>query len=303
MTFDQIQTFYMVATLGTYRRAAEQLNATQPTVSARILALEDRLGTRLFDRSGHRVALTPQGRLFLGYAEKLLRTRADALRAIGSTGELAGILRIGASDTMAITWIPDFLSFLRQSHPKAVVELHIAASHQLRNDILARQIDIAFMIGPVSHAQIVNHPLCACPMVLTAAAKLDLPARKLTTRDLLAHEIFTFDRLTRPFQDFRQHLDETGRSAIRLSPVNSLQAIILLVKRGLGIGAVPMAVIEKDVASGELTVLRSEIELPDLQFCISYSTGPDMAAQSRIRDLAKEFLTTRNYGESIRILY
>ena len=65
MTFDQIETFYLIATLGTYRQAAERLNATQPTLSARIATLESRLGVALFDRTGHRVALTPEGRQFL----------------------------------------------------------------------------------------------------------------------------------------------------------------------------------------------------------------------------------------------
>ena len=113
MTFDQIQSFYMVATLGTFRQAAEQLNASQPTISARIAALEDHLRAQLFDRSGHRVALTPQGRLFLTYAETLLEIRAEAMSMVGGTEDLIGVIRIGAADTMSITWIPDFFSYLR----------------------------------------------------------------------------------------------------------------------------------------------------------------------------------------------
>ncbi|WP_352849686.1 LysR family transcriptional regulator [Mesorhizobium sp. M0199] len=65
--------------LETFAKATEQLNTTQPTISARIAALEDRLGVSLFDRSGHRVALTPKGRSFLRSAEKLLEIRARAV--------------------------------------------------------------------------------------------------------------------------------------------------------------------------------------------------------------------------------
>ena len=93
MTFDQIQSFYMVAVLGTYGQAASQLNATQPTISARIIALEDRLGAKLFDRSGHRVALTPGGRMFLNYAEKLLEIIAEARRMIASASAMSFLFR------------------------------------------------------------------------------------------------------------------------------------------------------------------------------------------------------------------
>ncbi|TGT20329.1 LysR family transcriptional regulator, partial [Mesorhizobium sp. M4B.F.Ca.ET.172.01.1.1] len=113
-----------------------QLNTTQPTISARIAALEDRLGVSLFDRSGHRVALTPQGRSFLRSAEKLLEIQAKALKRYGK-GELRGIVRIGASDTMAVIWIPPFLAALRAANPDAEFELHIGPSYRLRDELLA----------------------------------------------------------------------------------------------------------------------------------------------------------------------
>ena len=90
MTFDQIHSFYLVATMCTYQQAARRLNATQPAISARIVALEARLGVKLFDRSGHRVVLTPHGRSFLTYAEKLLEIRDEAQLEVGKGGELGG---------------------------------------------------------------------------------------------------------------------------------------------------------------------------------------------------------------------
>ena len=303
MTFDQIQSFFLVATLGTYRKAAEKLNATQPTISARIVALEERLGVRLFDRSGHRVALTPQGRLFLNYAEKLLEIRAEALGAVGGADDLTGIVRIGASDTMAITWIPDFLSELRLKYPNAVIELHVAVSYRLREDLLARQIDIAFMVGPVAQAEIISHPFCVCPMVLTAAPGLGLHGRKLTREEIARLDIFTFERRTRPYQELRQHLNETIPSMVRLSPVNSLQTIVLLVEKGLGAGAVPLAAIENELASGSLVPLQAEIELPEIRHGISYLMGPDMSVAETISEQARDFLKNRYHGKSIEIIY
>ena len=109
MNFDQIQTFYLVAMMRTPQQAAERLNTTQPAISARIAALEKRLNVKLFDRSGHRVALTPHGRKFLAHAEQLLDTRSQALLDLGQAGEMSGVVRIGAADVMISSWLPDFL--------------------------------------------------------------------------------------------------------------------------------------------------------------------------------------------------
>lgn len=303
MTFDQIQSFYMVATLGTFRQAAEQLNASQPTISARIAALEDHLGARLFDRSGHRVALTPQGRLFLDYAEKLLEIRAEAVSMVGDADDLCGVIRIGAADTMAITWIPDFFSQLRRSFPNAVFELHVGPSYRLRDELLARQLDVAFLVGPLADADIANQPLCACPMVLAAAPALGLHERPLSRDDIAKLNIFTFERQTRPYQELRQRLNEMINRPVRLNPVNSLQTVVLLVEKGLGVGAVPLATIDGKLAAGTLVLLQSEIALPDIRFSVSYPIGPDMSVATTVCAQAMDFLKARSYGPSIKLIY
>lgn len=301
MTFDQIETFYLIATLGTYRKATERLNATQPTLSARVAALEDRLGVKLFDRAGHRVALTPEGRQFLVYAEKLLHTRAEAMRALGGDDEVLGIFRIGAADTMAITWVPGFLAHVREQQPRATFELNIAPSHQLREDLLQRHIDIAFMVGPVSHADIVNIPLCRCPMVLCASPTLGLPKRKLGLTDLMGHDIFTFDRRTRPYHQLQQYLNTIDAADIRVSPVNSLQAVVLMVEKGLGVGAVPLAVVEDKIGEGKLVEIKSDIAMPDIDFSIGYVAGPDAGAASAVGTIAREYLRSLGSTKSIEI--
>jgi DNA-binding transcriptional LysR family regulator len=300
MTFDQIETFYLIATLGTYRKAAEKLNATQSTLSARITQLETLLGVTLFDRSGHRVALTPAGRQFLVYAERILQLRAEALRAIGGS-EVRGIFRIGAADTMAVTVLPGFLSKLREAHPDATFELTVQPSHALLDELLGRHIDLAFMVGPVSNADIVSLPFCRCPMSLVAAPELGL-AGQVPADALAAHEIFTFDRQTRPYHRLRQHLNETGRGQLRLSPVNSLQTVVLLTDKGLGLGAVPSAVVAEQLAAGSLTQVQSDIDLPEIEFCVAYPVGPETTAPAAVGALALEHLGALPANNSIKFI-
>ncbi|AZO31986.1 MULTISPECIES: LysR family transcriptional regulator [unclassified Mesorhizobium] len=301
MTFDQIKSFYLVAVLGTFAKAAEQLNTTQPTISARIAALEDRLGVSLFDRSGHRVALTPQGRSFLRSAEKLLEIQAKALKRYGK-GELRGIVRIGASDTMAVIWIPPFLAALRAANPDAEFELHIGPSYRLRDELLARQIDIGFIVGPISNPQMINHLLCDCPMVFAAAPSLGLHGRKLTPAEIDRMDIFTFERMTRPHQDLLRDLRKAD-IAPRLNPINSLQTTILMVRKGLGIGAVPLGSIEEEVATGSLVVVDTEFKLTDVRFTVCYPQGPDTHVPETLTERAIEFLKARGSSDSIKLLY
>ena len=79
--------------------------------------------------------------------------------------------------------------------------------------------------------------------------------------------------------------------------------IVLLVEKGLGAGAVPLAAIENELASGSLVLLQAEIELPEIRHGISYLMGPDMSVAETISEQARDFLKNRYHGKSIEIIY
>jgi DNA-binding transcriptional LysR family regulator len=301
LNFVQIRTFYLVATLGTFAQAAQRMNTTQPAISARIAALERELGVRLFDRAGHRVALTPEGRSFLKNAEKLLEIQAQTLAMFGK-GNLTGTLRIGAADTMAITWLPDFLAELRKLNSDLTIELHIGPSFRLREELLKRQLDIGFVNGPFSDSEMINHLLCDCPMVLAAAPSLGLHGRNVSISELENFSIYTFERMTRPYEDLTRLL-RNEESQIRLSPISSLQTIVLMVRKGLGMGAVPLCVIEEDLAHGRLVLLDTHIALDDIRFTASFPQGPNTFVGETLATLAMQFLKARPPERSIKLLY
>ena len=72
MNFKRLETFIWVATLGSFRKAAERQNTTQPAISNRIAALEEELGVQLFERDSGRTMLTTRGQELLPYAEKIV---------------------------------------------------------------------------------------------------------------------------------------------------------------------------------------------------------------------------------------
>lgn len=289
LNFDQIQSFYLAATLGTFQQVAERLNATQPAISARIAALEAQLNARLFDRSGHRVALTAQGQSFLVFAEQMLESRAQALLEMGQASQMDGVLRTGASDTLVVSWLPDFIIQLRETFPKINVGIRVCASPMLRDDLLAQEIDIAFLLGPLSHPSVINHPLCECQMALVAVPELGLHGRRLTASDLHGCDLLTFEKQTLPFQQLQRNLRDR-RLSVRINPISALHSIIVLTRKGLGIGAVPLVAVEKELEAGELMVLQAPFELQPLVFTVSYLNGPNRAMVEAVSQEALAFV-------------
>lgn len=302
MNFDQIQSFHLVATLGTFQKAAERLNSTQPAISARIAALETRLNVRLFDRSGHRVALTAQGQKFLVYAEQMLEARSQALLEMGQASQMDGVLRTGASDTLVVSWLPDFIIQLRKTFPKINVGMRVRASPLLRDDLLSQEIDIAFVLGPLSHPSVINHPLCECPMALVAVPELGLHGRQLCGADLNGCDLLTFEKMTLPFQQLQRDLRK-HRISVRINPISALHSIIVLTRKGLGIGAVPLVAVEKELVSGELVQLQAPFELQPLIFSVSYLDGPNMAMVEAVAQEALAFLKRRPPSAYIKNIY
>src|ERR1700747_3098830 len=98
----RLKVFRAVAEHLNFRKAAEHLFLTQPAITLQIKALENDLGVRLFDRSGHHVALTPQGRTLLRYANKIAALSAAAEQdLVASDGKPSGELSLGVSTTIA----------------------------------------------------------------------------------------------------------------------------------------------------------------------------------------------------------
>ncbi len=302
MTFDQIQSFYWVAMLGTYQLAAEKQNTTQPAISARIKSLERTLGVILFDRTGRRVALTPHGRQFLKHAETLMEIRGQALRDIGQKDGVTGTIRIGASDTVAVTWFPDFMRHLAKRYPEAFFETHVQVSYRLHEALIQRQLDIAFMVDAGTYVDLNMHRLFAYPTGFVVSPRIDLPTdRVFDIDDVAGMTLFTFDRLTRPYQDLRRALAKSRASALRISPTNTLQAIVLLVEKGLGVGYLPISAVERELALGQLLQIRTDFPMPDTSFCIAYPTVPGSTAALQIAQDAQQFLRSYSGVRAIKL--
>ena len=125
MTLKQLEAFYWAATCSSFAMAAERVHLSVSSLSKRIAELEASLGQVLFDRAGHRAALTEAGTRLLPLAGGLLQQADRLQQEMGSTTGLRGPCRLGVGELTAITWLPRLLEALAAAHPALEVSVHV----------------------------------------------------------------------------------------------------------------------------------------------------------------------------------
>lgn len=286
MNFKQLETFVWVATLGSFRKAAKKLYTSQPAVSSRIIALEESLGVELFTRHAGKFELTTKGVELLPYAQKML-VMADNFKAKACESEsLSGILRLGVSETIVHTWLSDFLQQVHKNFPHVDIELTVDVTANMRNELINRSLDLAFLMGPISEFSIQNINLCSYPLVWVCSHDLDLPEGIVPISQILSKTVMTYARNTRPFSEVQALSKEEDVDIARLFPSTSLAACKRMALDGLGVGMLPWELVSEEIESGQLREIKSTWQASDLAFTASYPREPFNPLAEKIAELA-----------------
>jgi len=141
MDWDDIRHFLEVVRTGSINQAALRLGVNQTTVSRRIKALENHLGKKLFDRSGHGWVITPVGEQLVIRAESMAEEAHSIERqAMADSQELSGLLRVTVADVCTQHLVMPALQLFSQQYPEVDLEI-IATSVEL--NLAAREADVA----------------------------------------------------------------------------------------------------------------------------------------------------------------
>ncbi|WP_269585936.1 LysR family transcriptional regulator [Roseibium sp. Sym1] len=157
-----LRSFLSVASEGSFSKAANRLACSQATMSQRIRALENQLGSALFERSYHQVRLTPAGLDLLPHAQALV-DRHDLLLDHIQEGSVSGSVRLGTAEDYALPILPKLLRQLRYQFPGIELTIVSAVSASLQQQVEARSLDMAIVTlpAPVRSARILAEPaLC-----------------------------------------------------------------------------------------------------------------------------------------------
>ncbi len=286
--FRTLETFLRVAQLKSFRGAAARLNTTQPAVSQRIAQLEDQLGVRLLERAGRSFSLTQAGRSVLGQAERLLRLRAELVASVSGPAELRGALRLGVAETIVHTWLPLFLETMAQRYPLIALEIEVDISPNLRERLLSRELDLAFLLGPLSAPEILAQPLRSERISFFASPRLGLEPGRIPLARIAAFPIITFARNTQPFVRLRELLADPALPPSRVHASASLSTALRMALDGLGIALIPASIASDAVATGRLAEIDTPARVPDLNFVAGALAGPDAQLIAPVVALARE---------------
>jgi DNA-binding transcriptional LysR family regulator len=142
------RTFVEIVKTRSFVRAAEQLNVSQTTVSARIRALEEQLGRPVFIRSKHGASLTPAGEQFLRYAPSLVQLWERARHHVAVPEGRRAILSIGGEMSLWDPWLVRWLHWMRRSAPKVALRVQVGLPETLTDQVAAGSLDVAVVYAP-----------------------------------------------------------------------------------------------------------------------------------------------------------
>jgi DNA-binding transcriptional LysR family regulator len=272
--FRSLEVFYWISQLGSFRRAADRLNTTQPAISHRIAGLESALGVKLFNRGARSTTLTAKGRELRDYAERLLRLMNEMTDAVTAPSMRSGVIRIGVAETIVHTWLARFIERVHATYPNVTLEIEVDVSPNLRAALVDSRIDIAFLLGPVSDPAMMNRELCRYPLAFVVSKSMDLGEEPVGIEALVRTPIITYQKTTRPYIVLRQSLVRADLPPPRIYSNSSLSTIVRMTLDGIGVSVIPPAVIQPELKRGELRLLRPEIKLPDLVFTATTPAAP-----------------------------
>ncbi|MGI9414940.1 MAG: LysR family transcriptional regulator [Hyphomicrobiales bacterium] len=285
----QLKTFIWVHRLGGFRRAAEKLNTTQPAISSRIAALEEALGVKLIDRGPGGIQLTPKGYELLGYAQQVADVTDLIESRVGDAAQMSGVLRFGVSETIVQSWLSRFLARLSTAHPKIEVELTVDVSVTLRDALINRSLDLAFLMGPVSEYTVTNLPLPEFELSWYMARDLLHGSGDAAPGQLFAaHPIITYARNTRPYSEIKAEVFERHGIVPRMFASSSLAACMQMVRQGVGIGTLPVRLVGVQFSDREVERLDLGWDPRPLQFTASFVSDPPNFMARSAAELAQK---------------
>ena len=299
MDIKNLNTFILVAELGSFSRAGERLGYSQPTVSVQIRQLEQELGVRLFDRIGHAVRLTDGGREALLYAQQVCHIAQQMTHSAGQS-EAVSTIRLATSDSLCSALMFKALPSLRSQFPWIHLTLTTAGTEGLFRLLDQNEADLVCTLD--SHIYNANYVTAAeekigVHFVVSSRSPL-AQARYLSREDLLTQDFL----LTEDGMSYRRLLTEwLARYSIQLQPVletGSTDLICRLVEQGMGMSFLPDYVTEDAVRRGTVVRLDAEDFQPELWKQLLYRRDKwiSRAMEAVIRHLSAVLLDSPDAG-------
>ena len=257
MEIRQVQSFVHVAKLGSFSRAAETKGYSQSAITVQIRLLEEELGTKLFDRMGKKVSLTPQGKRFLEHANRILYEMNRTIMAMNEDRELENPLHIGTIESLCTAKFPRILSQFHTLYPKVNIQITLDSPEKLIRMMEHNELDLIYILDtPRWNKEWIKVMEAAEPIVFVASVNSEFALRKeMVLQDILGESFFLTEKNANYRQALDQHLALENRTLDPALEISDTEFIIKMVERNDGLSFLPYIAVEKYIRSGRIAML------------------------------------------------
>ena len=257
----RLQVFHTVARLLSFTKAAESLHMTQPAVTFQVRQLEEYFNTRLFDRTHNRISLTEAGQRVYEFADRIFDLYAEMENAVRDmTGEISGVLIIGASTTIAEYMLPALLGDFKKKYPDINVHLKVSNSDGIVHMVENNDIDLGVVEAPVMNKNLVVEECRKDRLVAIVSPQHALAQQqKVRLPELLEAAYIDREEGSGTREVILEYLSELGMNStdVHVSmELGSPEAIKGAVEAGMGVSIVSEVTIHKELQLGTLVALE-----------------------------------------------
>jgi DNA-binding transcriptional LysR family regulator len=296
----QLEAFYWLAELGSFKAVSERLNLSQPAITTRIKELERELGTLLVDRQVGRSVPTAAGRALLKEARGIFE-HVERIGRLARNSERRPIpIRLGLPDTLACLHLPALVAAIAETDARFQLSIEVDHSESLQRKLLQDGLDFAFVAGEAGGTAVEALPVCEVALRWAqASAGETLPSaepRILAGRSVVAMP---------PPSNLHRYTMEWFAAAPppTLTTCNSLPGIVGLIAGGLAVGIIPTALVQPLGHGGRISPIASNRALPPDRVHLAYRpNSTDRSHADLIAGCCTEVMT-RNPHEGIRRLH
>ena len=274
----QLAAFCAVVERKSFSQAAERLGVTQPAVSLQIRSLEQRLGTRLLDRSGRRVEPTEAGQRLYASAQKLLALEEQVLEEVAgeAEGELAGPLELGASTGPGGTVVPLLLCEFQEQHPELRVRLSVSDTQRVVGRVAERDLELGIVGAAPRHRGVTYESFFRDEVVLACPKGHRFAGKTVSLDDLKSEPLLMMQDGAGVRQVIEDELRKIGSRLrdfdVRLE-LGLQESVRSAVAAGHGVTFISRTAIEADLAAGTLTAARVRGLEPVREIVVARATG------------------------------
>lgn len=265
----RLQVFHTVARLLSFTKAAETLHMTQPAVTFQVRQLEEYFNTRLFDRTHNRISLTEAGKRVFEYSDRIFELYSEMENAVREmTGDISGVLMIGASTTIAEYMLPALLGDFKKKYPDVNVQLKVSNSDGIVHMVENNVIDLGVVESPVMNKNLVVEMCRVDQLVAVVSPQHPLADREsVTIGDLLEYPYICREEGSGTREVIADYMTAQGINAgqVHLTmELGSPESIKGAVEAGMGVSIISYATVQKELKLGTLVplILKPALERP-----------------------------------------